>query len=97
MLKWRFRPDLRGISLKAKVELERFQLARHMAESPSLRSVMTSALEHAYEVAIIQASADLDREEALLRAERTWTYDQLCNPDFWPSDGQEAPRHREEA
>lgn len=97
LLKWRFRPDLRGASLEATVKLERIRLVRHMTESPSLKEAITEAARHAYEVAIIQAAADLERDEAWLRTEAAWTFEQLSDLAFWPADSAEAPSHREEA
>lgn len=86
LLKWRFQPALRGNSWRATVRVQRYELARHMSDNPSLKAQLHDAIADAYTVAVIRAAAETELAEALFPDQCPWSYEQMMDPDFWPDD-----------
>ncbi len=82
--KWRFQPMLRGPSWRATIRVQRRDLAVHMRDNPSLKSVLGEAIEQAYGNAIIEAEAETGLPEASYPAGCPWGFEQMMDPEFWP-------------
>jgi hypothetical protein len=84
LLKWRFQPTLRGRSWRLSVEEQRMQLAIHLADNPSLKSVLEPTIADAYRLAGIGAQRETGLDAATFPAACPWSFDQMMAPDFWP-------------
>lgn len=84
LLKWQFQPGLRGNSRRLSIEEQRYRLADHMADNPSLRSRLDEAIRNAYRLALVEA----ERETGLMRqtfpATCPYPFEMAIDPDFWP-------------
>ncbi|TAN57425.1 MAG: DUF29 domain-containing protein [Rhodospirillales bacterium] len=84
LLKWQFQPGLRGSSWTATIKIQRRDLARHLADNPSLKSKLPDAINDAYGDAMIGASGETGFLEQTFPASCPWSFDQIMNTDFWP-------------
>ena len=84
LLKWQFQPDRRSRSWTNTIRVQRNHLKTHLADNPSLRPQVSTAIEAAYENARIEASAETDMDEAVFPDACIWSSDQLMDPAFWP-------------
>lgn len=84
LLKWRFQPMLRGNSWRLTIEEQRYRLAAHLDDNPSLKPRLEPAIRDAYRLALIEA----EKETGLLRrtfpGECPWTFEQMMDEGFWP-------------
>ncbi len=58
LLKWQFQPHLRSRSWQLTIKEQRLRLERHLADNPSLKTVLPSYLESAYRLATIGAEKE---------------------------------------
>jgi hypothetical protein len=86
LLKWRFQPELRGNSWRATIRVQRYELARHISDNPSLKSRLDDAIADAYTVTVIRAAAETELAEALFPARCPWSFEQMMDADFWPEN-----------
>jgi hypothetical protein len=84
LLKWQYQPSHRGNSWRNSIRIQRREVAAHMADNPSLKSLMHEAMEQAYGTAIIQAENETGLSEAAFPAACEWSYEQIMDPEFWP-------------
>jgi hypothetical protein len=84
LLKWEFQPALRGNSWRATIKVQRRELARHLADNPSLKATLSEATADAYGDAILIASRETGLDEQAFPASCPWSYDQIAQDDFWP-------------
>jgi hypothetical protein len=88
LLKWRYQPRKRGGSWETSILNSRDHIEQLLGDSPSLKTRLDEALEHAYRRARREAGRQMkmDRRqwEAKLPAECEWTLEQVLDPDFWP-------------
>ncbi|PWB79593.1 MAG: DUF29 domain-containing protein [Methylocystaceae bacterium] len=84
LLKWRHQPKGRGSSWEASIRIQRRQLARHMADNPSLKAKLPEAIGEAYQDAIIAAAEETKLSETTFPTECPWSYDQISDSGFWP-------------
>jgi len=82
--KWRFQPSRRGSSWEATIKIQRRDLRRHLADSPSLKSKLPEAIADAYGNAIIGAEAETGVAESTFPADCPWSFEQMMADDFWP-------------
>jgi hypothetical protein len=85
LLKWQFQPSRRGASWQATIRIQRRDLAVLMVDNPSLKSVMSQAVEQAYGNATIEAEAETGLLESAFPTPCPWSFEQMMSPDFWPS------------
>ena len=86
MLKWRFQPERRTKNWRLTIQEQRRQVARHMRDSPSLKSTLSEATEEAYGDAIIAAELDTDLDLATFPKACPWSFEQMMAENFWPSE-----------
>ena len=84
LLKWRFRPTGRGSSWKASIRVQRLDLAEHLKDNPSLKTIVPQAIATAFEGAIIEAADETKLPESAFPAVCPWGFDQLMDARFWP-------------
>ncbi len=84
LLKWRFQPSLRGRSWKLSVEEQRIAIDAHLADNPSLKTVVAEATALAYRQARIGAQRETDLDTTVFPAQCPWTFEEMMDEDFWP-------------
>ena len=84
LLKWQFQPERRSRSWRSTVTIQRHALADHLADNPSLKSVLNQALARAYQDARLGAIGETDLPESLFPSECPWSFERLMNEEFWP-------------
>jgi hypothetical protein len=84
LLKWQFQPLLQGPSWQATIKIQRRDLARHMADNPSLRAKLQEVIADAYGNALLLASAETGLPEATFPEACPWSFDQTMDNEFWP-------------
>ena len=85
LLKWQFQPDRRGKSRRATIMVQRNDLARLMADNPSLKSKLDESIGHAYRDASVSAEAETDLPDGTFPATCPWSFEKMMRPDFWPN------------
>ncbi|CAK0766606.1 DUF29 domain-containing protein [Gammaproteobacteria bacterium] len=84
LLKWQFQPALRSKSWQSTIKVQRRDLARHLADNPSLRSIITEAIYEAYGNAVITAAGETDLDEETFPETCPYTFSQMMDAGFWP-------------
>ena len=84
LLKWRFQPTGRGSNWKASIRVQRLDLAEHLKDNPSLKTIVPQAIATAFEGAIIEAADETKLPESAFPALCPWSFDQLMDARFWP-------------
>jgi hypothetical protein len=84
LLKWRFQPELRSTSWRLSVKEQRLQVDSHLADSPSLKALLTMALADSYGLAVIGARRETGLGAATLPITCPWSFSQIMSEDFWP-------------
>ena len=84
LLKWGFQPAMRGSSWQATIKVQRRELARHLADNPSLKSKLPEAMADAYGDAILNASRETGLDERTFPEACPWSFEQEMNQEFWP-------------
>ena len=84
MLKWQFQPKKRGRSWQLSVEEQRFQVASHLADNPSLRARLADAMAEAYHVAVLKAARETRLSKAHFPAACPYSFAQMMDEAFWP-------------
>jgi hypothetical protein len=86
LLKWQYQPLLQGASWRVTIINQRFDIADHLTDNPSLKSVVAEAMTRAYRKAIGEAGLETGLPERTFPAQCPWSFDQIMSEDFWPSD-----------
>lgn len=84
LLKWKFQPNLRGASWQASVTVQRFRLAEHLADNPSLKSKLEDAMASAYRGAVLDAIVETGLARTTFPAECPFKPAQALDNGFWP-------------
>ena len=84
LLKWQFQPVARSISWQLTVKEQRREVARHLADNPSLKARLGETMSDAYGDAIIAAARETSLPEEVFPADCPWSFDEMMNPEFWP-------------
>ena len=85
LLKWQFQPSLRGNSWRNSIRVQRRDVTAHMADNPSLKAMLSQAIDHAYGTAAIEAETETGLSESTFPANCPWSFDQMMDPEFWPT------------
>ena len=85
LLTWRYQPSRRGHSWRLTMKEQRTRLKSHMKDNPSLKAILSEAIEEAYLLGVIGAARETRKDLGSFPAVCPWSYDQLIDPDFWPS------------
>jgi hypothetical protein len=84
LLKWQFQPALRGNSWRLTLEEQRDQLEDHLADNPSLKSHIETAIAAAYRRAILGAARETGFEREMFPLACPWSFEQVMDLAFWP-------------
>jgi len=84
LLKWQYQPDLRSKSWMFTIRNQRNEVIAILEDSPSLKSFMETAIERAWEKALIEAEKETGIESGRFPQTCPWTFDEFMNNDFWP-------------
>jgi uncharacterized protein DUF29 len=84
LLKWRFQPELRSTSWRLSVEEQRIQVASHLGDNPSLKTLLATAIADAYRLAVIGARRETGLSAATFASFCPWSFEQMMDDDFWP-------------
>jgi len=84
LLKWAYQPNFRSRSWQLTIKEQRRQVARHLRDNPSLKSLMPEIHEEAYQGAIFSAAKETGMDEAMFPAQCPWTFEQAMDAGFWP-------------
>lgn len=87
LLKWQFQPGFRGNSWRLTVEEQRYRLADHLADNPSLKAKLPEAIGSAYRLALVDAEKETGLSRATFPATCPWSFDQIMDDTFWPESG----------
>jgi len=86
LLKWEFQPGLRGNSWRLTIEEQRYRLADHIADNPSLKATLPETTANAYRLALVEAERETGLARATFPTACPWTFGQITAGDFWPGD-----------
>jgi hypothetical protein len=84
LLKWRFQPDLRGNSWRLTIEEQRYKVADHIDDNPSLKAMRDEAIATAYRYARVEAERETGLARNVFPAVCPWTYGEIMDEAFWP-------------
>jgi len=84
LLKWQVQPMLRGNSWRATIKVQRREIARHLADNPSLSARLPEVLGDAYGDAVLLAARASGLAEAAFPAINPWTFGEIVDDGFWP-------------
>ena len=84
LLKWQYQPTHRGASWQATIRVQRRELARHMADNPSLKAVFPQSLADGYGDAAIAAAAETGLLESTFPVVCAWSPEEFMDSEFWP-------------
>ena len=84
LLKWTHQPERQGKSWRLTIEEQRRQVRRHLADSPSLHSIMDEALVDAYGDAVLRAERETDLPRDIFPWTCPYTVEQVLSDEFWP-------------
>jgi hypothetical protein len=87
LLKWEFQPMRRGASWRLSIANTRDALTDHLADNPSLRSVMEASVETAYRRARRDATLETGLSENTFPSTCPWLFSQMMDENFWPEAG----------
>jgi hypothetical protein len=86
LLKWQFQPTGRGKSWRLSIVEQRYKLADHLADNPSLTAKMPEAIANAYRLALVEAERETDLPVTTFPAACPWDFDEIMDDDFWPGE-----------
>lgn len=84
LLKWRFQPGKRTPSWEATIKIQRLDLMEHLKDNPSLRPMIETVLEKAYNGAVLEAVGETNLPESTFPETCPWSFEELMAEDFWP-------------
>jgi hypothetical protein len=82
LLKWQFQPNLRSRSWQLTIKEQRLRLEQHLAENPSLKPILTTSLEGAYQLASLSAEKETGLDAFPLVC--PYTLEQIFDRSFLP-------------
>ncbi|MBF0333084.1 MAG: DUF29 domain-containing protein, partial [Alphaproteobacteria bacterium] len=87
LLKWRFQPVGRSVSWQLTIKEQRREVARHLADNPSLKARLSETMADAYGDAIIATARETSMPEEVFPTECPWAFEQIMDGEFWPERG----------
>ncbi|NYZ14778.1 DUF29 domain-containing protein [Azospirillum sp. RWY-5-1] len=84
MLKWQFQPGLRGNSWRLGIKEQRYRLADHLADNPSLKARLPNAIADAYRLALVEAEREAGLPEETFPESCLWPVEKLLEQGFLP-------------
>jgi hypothetical protein len=84
LLKWQFQPVLRGNNWRLTLEEQRNQLEDHLADNPSLKSLVQEAIAAAYRNALLGTSRETGLNRSTFPVTCPWSFEQIIDLAFYP-------------
>jgi hypothetical protein len=84
LLKWQYQPLHRGNSWRLTLEEQRNQLEDHLADNPSLQSVVQETIVAAYRNALLGAARETGMDRGTFRVICPWSFEQIMDSTFYP-------------
>jgi len=84
LLKWQLQPGRRGRSWQATIRVQRTELLRLLAESPSLKPRLRRDLSELYGLAIDRAVGETELPDDVFPPACPFSLDQILAPGFFP-------------
>lgn len=85
LLKWQYQPAGRGTSWRLTIEEQRDRLEDHLADNPSLKSILNIAIPSAYRLAVLGAAMETKlNRDVFPNSCPEWSFNQIIDNDFWP-------------
>jgi len=84
LLKWEFQPVRRGASWRLSIANPRDALTDHLADNPSLQSVLEASIDTAYRRARRDAALETGLSESTFPTTCPWSFTDMMDEDFWP-------------
>ncbi|ATQ69418.1 MULTISPECIES: DUF29 domain-containing protein [Methylosinus] len=84
LLKWRHQPVGRGNSSRLSIANSRDEITDHLADNPSLKSLLVPTLVSAYRYARRKAAVETSLAEETFPETCPWTFEEIMDEGFWP-------------
>ena len=84
LLKWQFQNEKRSKSWQVTIRAQRTQIARHLAENPSLKARLRQAMLEAYSDATLEAERETELPETTFPAKCPYSFENAMQSGFWP-------------
>lgn len=84
LLQWQFQPGYRGASWQYSIEEQRAELADHVADNPSLKSVLAESVRRAYGYEVIAAARETGLPKNHFPASCPWSFEKTMDATFYP-------------
>jgi hypothetical protein len=84
LLKWQYQPLLQGPSWRTTIVNQRFEIADHLTDNPSLKSQLSEAMTRAYRRATGEGALETGLPQKTFPATCPWSFDQIMDEGFWP-------------
>ena len=84
LLKWRFQAGLRGTSWRLTIEEQRYKVADHIEDNPSLDAMRDETVATAYRYARVEAERETGLPRSVFPAACPWTFGQITDETFLP-------------
>jgi len=84
LLKWEYEPTYRSKSWTATIKTQRFDIAEHLEQNPSLKATLDVSIGKAWKGALVDAEVETEIDKKTFPQACPWTFDQFMSADFWP-------------
>jgi hypothetical protein len=84
LLQWQVQPRLRGNPWRATIKVQRREIARHLADNPSLAARLPEVLADADGDAVLLAARESGLAESAFPAANPWSFDEIMDDGLWP-------------
>ena len=84
LLKWQFQAGKRSKIWQITIRAQRTQIARHLAENPSLKAKLRQAMLEAYSDATLEAERETELPETAFPATCPYAFEMAMQSGFWP-------------
>jgi hypothetical protein len=86
LLKWQHQPSFQDTSWRLTILEQRSRLVAHLADNPSLKSLVGEAIATAYRFARLGAQKETGLPERVFPVACPWTIEQVMSDEFWPEE-----------
>ncbi len=83
LLKWRYLPVLRGSRWRLTLEEQRNQIRDHLADNPSLKSMLAETTATAYRNAVLGGAREIGMDRNVFPGEFPWSFERIMDLDFY--------------
>ncbi len=84
LLKWQYQPVLRSTSWRLTLKEQRNRLDDHLADNPSLKSILAESTAAGYRNAILGAARETAMDPDVFPPNCPWSHEQIMDSNFFP-------------